>query len=111
MKNKDELIKQVIILVVVLVIVIIIAFILNQGKNKKEIINNTQTNIVEENSNTEKENMDEIKNNLKGLLESPTTNEYESSGTNESINTGIKEELRNSNNEIVQYEEIWNGDN
>ena len=43
--------------------------------------------------------------------EDTTTNEYESSGTEESINTGIKEELRNSNNEVVQYEEIWNGDN
>lgn len=110
MKNKENLIKQVIVLIIILVVTIIIAVCLNHGKDTRNITDDIKTNNIEENTITEEENLDEIKNNLKGLLEPTTTNEYESS-TNESINTGVKRELRNSNNEIVQYEEIWNGDN
>ena len=50
--------------------------------------------------------------NLKGLLETPAKNEFEDSGTiKQPIKTGIKQELKTNSNEVIQYEEIWNGDN
>lgn len=110
MKSKEELIKQVIILGIILFAVIIIAVCLNMGKNKNKIeeITVRNNNSIYSNTNQEKE----MKDNLKGLLDTSTENEFEDSGTiKEPIETGIKEELRTVNNEIVQYQEIWNGDN
>ena len=109
MKSKEELIKQVAILGIILVVVIIISIYLNMGKDKNEneeiTVKNTQNTTIENTT-------DEFKDNLKGLLEAPTQNEFEDSGTiKKPINTGVKEELKTNNNEIIQYEEIWNGDN
>lgn len=111
MKSKEELIKQVVILGIILLVVIIMAVVLNAGKGNKEVpeikVQNSQTQNT--NSNNSK---DEMMENLKGLLEPTTKNEYQDSGTiKQPLETGIKEELKTVNNEIIQYEEIWNGDN
>lgn len=109
MKSKEELIKQVVILAIALVVVIVMAICLNMGKGKKDnkeiTIKNSQNTTVEENNN-------EMMDNLKGLLETPTKDEFQDSGTiKQPIQTGIKQELRTNSNEVIQYEEIWNGDN
>lgn len=110
MKSKEELIKQVVILAIALVVVIVMAIFLNMGKGKndnKEItVKNSQNSTVEE------KNKNEMMDNLKGLLETSTQNEFENSGTiKQPIETGIKQELKTNSNEVIQYEEIWNGDN
>ena len=109
MKSKEELIKQVVILVIALFVVIVMAICLNMGKGKKDdkeiTVRNSQNTTIEENKN-------EMIDNLKGLLEAPTQNEFEDSGTiNQPIETGVKHELRTNSNEVIRYEEIWNGDN
>lgn len=109
MKSKEELIKQVVILVIALLVVIVMAICLNMGKGKKEdkeiTVKNSQNTTIEENKN-------EMMDNLKGLLETPTQNEFEDSGTiKQPIETGVKQELRTNSNEVIQYQEIWNGDN
>ncbi len=109
MKSKEELIKQVVILAIALLVVIVVAICLNMGKGKKEdkeiTVKNSQNTTIEENKN-------EMMDNLKGLLETPTQNEFEDSGTiKQPIETGVKQELRTNSNEVIQYQEIWNGDN
>lgn len=109
MKSKEELIKQVVILAIALLVVIVMAICLNMGKGKKEdkeiTVKNSQNTTIEENKN-------EMMDNLKGLLETPTQNEFEDSGTiKQPIETGVKQELRINSNEVIQYQEIWNGDN
>lgn len=109
MKSKEELIKQVVILAIALLVVIVMAICLNMGKGKKEdkeiTVKNSQNTTIEENKN-------EMMDNLKGLLETPTQNEFEDSGTiKQPIETGVKQELRTNSNEVIQYQEIWNGDN
>ncbi|MCI9016171.1 MAG: hypothetical protein HFJ53_03260 [Clostridia bacterium] len=109
MKSKEELIKQVVILVIALFVVIVMAICLNMGKGKKDdkeiTVRNSQNTTIEENKN-------EMIDNLKGLLEAPTQNEFEDSGTiKQPIETGVKHELRTNSNEVIRYEEIWNGDN
>lgn len=109
MKSKEELIKQVVILAIALLVVIVMAICLNMGKGKKEdkeiTVKNSQNTTIEENKN-------EMLDNLKGLLETPTQNEFEDSGTiKQPIETGVKQELRTNSNEVIQYQEIWNGDN
>ena len=114
MKSKEELIKQVVILSVILVVVIIIAVVLNaSSKNKYEIpedvTKKVEQNTIETNNKTD---VDEMIKNLKGLIDTSNQNQYEDSGTiKEPIKTGVKGELKTENNETIQYEEIWNGDN
>ena len=111
MKSKEELIKQVIILIIALIVTIVIAVVLNFGNGKEDIPEITVTENQEQPNNLDNKK-EELMNNLKGLLEPTTENEFEDSGTiKEPIDTGIKEELKTYNNEIVQYQEIWNGDN
>lgn len=111
MKSKEELIKQVVILVIALIVTIVIAVVLNFGNDEEEVLEITMKENQEQ-INTTDEKKDELMNNLKGLLEPTTENEFEDSGTiTEPIDTGIKEELKTNNNEIIQYQEIWNGDN
>lgn len=111
MKSKEELIKQVVVLVIALIITIVIAVVLNIGKGKEDVPEITMKENQEQIDTTD-ENNDELMDNLKGLLEPTTENEFEDSGTiTEPIETGITEELRTNNNEIIQYQEIWNGDN
>lgn len=111
MKSKEELIKQVVILIIALIVTIVIAVVLNIGTGNEEMQELTIKENQEQTNTTDKKN-DELMNNLKGLLEPTTQNEFEDSGTiKEPIDTGIKEELKTYNNEIIQYQEIWNGDN
>lgn len=111
MKSKEELIKQVIILIIALIVTIVIAVVLNFGNGKEDIPEITIKENQEQPNNIDYKK-EELMNNLKGLLEPTTENEFEDSGTiKEPIDTGIKEELKTYNNEIVQYQEIWNGDN
>lgn len=110
MKSKEELIKQVVILAIALVVVIVMAICLNMGKVKKDDKEITVKNS--QNTTTVEKNKNEMMNNLKGLLETPTQNEFEDSGTiKQPIETGVKQELRTNSNEVIQYQEIWNGDN
>lgn len=108
MKSKEELIKQVIILSIILGVVIIVALILNINK-KEENDNNAVTknnSIVEDKSETDTK---EIQENLKGLLFEATTNEEKNK---ESLDkSSVDEELKTINDEIINYKEIWNGDN
>lgn len=108
MKSKEELIKQVIILSIILGVVIIVALILNINK-KEENDNNAVTknnSIVEDKSETDTK---EIQENLKGLLVEATTNEEKNK---ESLyKSSVDEELKTINDEIINYKEIWNGDN
>lgn len=108
MKSKEELIKQVIILSIILGVVIIVALILNINK-KEENDNNAVTknnSIVEDKSETDTK---EIQENLKGLLVEATTNEEKNK---ESLDkSSVDEELKTINDEIINYKEIWNGDN
>lgn len=111
MKSKEELIKQVAILVIALIVTIIIAVVLNMGKGNKDVPEITMKENQEQ-TDTTNDKKDELMDNLKGLLEPKTENEFEDSGTiKEPIETGITEELKTNNNEIIQYQEIWNGDN
>lgn len=111
MKSKEELIKQVVILIIALIVTIVIAVVLNFGNGNEEIPEITVKENQEQTNNLDNKK-EELMNNLKGLLEPTTENEFEDSGTiKEPIDTGIKEELKTYNNEIVQYQEIWNGDN
>lgn len=114
MKSKEELIKQVIILSIALLVVIIIAVLLNVSSKNKYDVPETVTNKVEQNnSNTDNTtDVEEMINNLKGLIDTSNQNQYEDSGTiKEPVKTGVSEELTTENNETIQYEEIWNGDN
>lgn len=111
MKSKEELIKQVVILIIALIVTIVIAVVLNTGKGNEGVPKVTMQES-QESTNTTDDKKEELMNNLKGLLEPTTENEFEDSGTiTEPIETGVKEELRTNNNEIIQYQEIWNGDN
>ena len=111
MKSKEELIKQVVILVIALIVTTIIAVVLNMGKGNKDVPEITMKENQEQ-TDTTNDKKDELMDNLKGLLEPKTENEFEDSGTiKEPIETGITEELKTNNNEIIQYQEIWNGDN
>jgi len=111
MKSKEELIKQVIILIIALIVTIVIAVVLNFGNGNEDIPEITVKENQEQPNNIDYKK-EELMNNLKGLLEPTTENEFEDSGTiKEPIDTGVKEELKTYNNEIVQYQEIWNGDN
>lgn len=113
MKNKEDLIKQVIILSITLVVVIIISIVLNINSKNNENVNEITTNTIEEKTtNTNNTSVDEMINNLKGLIDTSNQNEYEDSGTiKEPIKTGITGEITTENNETIRYEEIWNGDN
>lgn len=111
MKSKEELIKQVVILIIALIVTIVIAVVLNFGNGNEEMPEITVKENQEQTNNLDNKK-EELMNNLKGLLEPTTENEFEDSGTiKEPIDTGIKEELKTYNNEIIQYQEIWNGDN
>lgn len=114
MKNKEDLIKQVIVLSITLVVVIIISIILNTNSKNKNNITETTTNKIEENNTDTNNNtsVDEMINNLKGLIDTSNENEYEDSGTiKEPLKTGVNGEIVTENNETIRYEEIWNGDN
>ena len=114
MKSKEELIKQVVILSIALVIVIIIAVVLNVNSKNKYDVPESVTKKVEQNDTNTNNNtdVDEMINNLKGLIDTSNQNQYEDSGTiKEPIKTGVKGELKTENNETIRYEEIWNGDN
>lgn len=111
MKSKEELVKQVVILIIALIVTIVIAVVLNVGKGNEDVPEITMKESQEQ-TNTTNDKKDELMDNLKGLLEPTTENEFEDSGTiTEPIETGITEKLKTNNNEIIQYQEIWNGDN
>lgn len=110
MKNKEELIKQIVILSIILLVVIVIAVALNIDKGENEITEITIKN--NQNTDIEQKENKEMLDNLKGLLVTNPKDTYKNSeNMRETIGTGIKEELKTNNDEIIQYEEIWHGDN
>lgn len=107
MKSKEELIKQIILLFVILLVVIIIAVVLNTIGNNKDKQTSINNNRLENITNTENESYNEMKENLKGLLDTSGQDNLQGD-TKETIKTGITEELKTKDNQVVKYEEIWN---
>lgn len=96
MNNKEDLKKQVIILSFVLVFVIVVAIILNTetSKNNKNNIStqDIRTEITNTTNNTNQKELtqeEQMKENLKGLLEEPDEDYY------------LYEELNNKNETVV----------
>lgn len=93
MNNKEDLVKQVIILSLILVFVIIVAIVLNtRNSNDKKNVNipEVRTEIIN-NTKSQKELTQEekMKENLKGLLEEPDEEYY------------LQEELNDKNETVV----------
>ena len=107
MKSKEELIKQIVILFVILLAVIIVAVILNISGNEKDKQTSINSNKSENITNTENESYNEMLENLKGLLDTSGQDDLQGD-TKEPIKTGITEELKTNDNQVVRYEEIWN---
>lgn len=93
MNNKEDLVKQVIILSLILVFVIIVAIVLNtRNSNDKKNVNipEVRTEIINDTKSQKELTQEEkMKENLKGLLEEPDEEYY------------LQEELNEKNETVV----------